>query len=407
MNVCLITFQYPPMIRGGVGSATHRIAKNLATVGVCVHVIAPGPHPLGTIIEPNFESGCVVHRTYPALGAYSSNNPDQLKAVGDYIASLHAEIDFDLFHGMFLIPSGLVAAIAAREIGRPLIVSIRGNDVEVLRYSLIHGGSVKWVLESADLVTSVTPDLLDKAKSVASISQGQAIVNAFDTSLFPTGRLTDLAKEFPYKLRVFAKRFLKAKSRGGPVIGTTGLMRYKKGFHLLLQAFREFLDRHPTALLLLVGDFLGASQRKQMLKMIKSLGIKRQVFITGPAPHSHVPMWMRETDIFAFPSLYEGSPNALIEAMGLGLPIVASDISGVNDVISDGVNGLLVEPNSVDALLNRLLFLSENKGLQTQLGETAKQTIETQFSPIDEVEIWLDMYFSVCRTCFSNTQTAG
>lgn len=118
-------------------------------------------------------------------------------------------------------------------------------------------------------------------------------------------------------------------------------------------------------------------------------------------------MWMREIDIFAFPSLYEGSPNALIEAMGLGLPIVASDISGVNDVISDGVNGLLVEPNSVDALLNRLLFLSENKGLQTQLGETAKQTIETQFSPIDEVETWLDMYFSVCRTCFSDAQTAG
>ena len=98
---------------------------------------------------------------------------------------------------MFLIPSGLVATIAAREVGRPLIVSIRGNDVEVLRYSLIHGGSVKWVLESADLVTSVTPDLLDKAKSIASISQGQAIVNAFDTSLFPEGILTDLAKELP------------------------------------------------------------------------------------------------------------------------------------------------------------------------------------------------------------------
>ena len=126
---------------------------------------------------------------------------------------------------MFLIPSGLVATIAAREVGRPLIVSIRGNDVEVLRYSLIHGGSVKWVLESADLVTSVTPDLLDKAKSIASISQGQAIVNAFDTSLFPEGILTDLAKELPWKLSLFAKRFLKAKSRGGPVIGTTGLMR--------------------------------------------------------------------------------------------------------------------------------------------------------------------------------------
>ncbi len=142
-----------------------------------------------------------------------------------------------------------------------------------------------------------------------------------------------------------------------------------------------------------------------MLKMIKSLGIKRQVFITGPAPHSHVPMWMREIDIFAFPSLYEGSPNALIEAMGLGLPIVASDICGVNDVISDGINGLLVEPNSVDALLNKLLFLSEDKALQTQLSESAKKTIETQFSPIDEVETWLDMYLSVCRTRFSNTQT--
>ena len=406
MKACLITFQYPPMIRGGVGSATYRIGKNLATVGVCVHVIAPGPYTQGTAIEPNFESGCVVHRTHPALGSYGSNNPEQLKAVGDYIVGLHQEINFDLFHGLFLIPAGVVATVVAREVGRPLIVSIRGNDVEVLRYSFIHGGSVKWVLESADLVTSVTSDLLDKAKSIASISRGQTIVNAFDTSLFPNAKLPDLAKELPWKLSVFAKRFLKAKSQGGPVIGTTGLMRYKKGFHILLQAFREFLARHPKAILLLVGDFLGATEKKRVLKMIKSLGIKRNVFVTGPAPHSHVPMWMREIDIFAFPSLYEGSPNALIEAMGLGLPVVASDISGVNDIISDGVNGLLVEPNSVDVLLSKLLLLAEDKAFKVQLGEKAKMTIETQFSPIDEVETWLEMYFSVCRTHSPDIQAA-
>lgn len=395
MNICIITFGYPPMIAGGVGTAVHRIAKNLVQAGVNVHVIAPGTLQIDDRmkpIQPILEEGVFVHRTFPSLKVYAGD-PVELKAVGDYVIKLHKEINFDLLHGVFLIPAGMTAALIARQINLPLIVSIRGNDMEAMPYSPMFLESIRWVLKQASLVTSVTSELLERARLLTDFRKGITIPNVFDPSVFDSLSLQIAVQN--QELQISLDDFLCAKARGGPVIGAVGLIRYKKGYSVLLKAFESILVAYPKAILLVVGDALTPKEKLFWLKQIKEYGLTRHIFLTGRVPHRQVGAWMREMDIFVLPSLYEGSPNALLEAMGCGLPVVASHIDGAVSLIEDHVDGILVSPGSDEDLAQKLNMLIENESLRSQLSKMAKHKIQMHFSPAQETKTWIKAYESV------------
>ena len=177
------------------------------------------------------------------------------------------------------------------------------------------------------------------------------------------------------------------------MIGTSGLIRHKKGFNHLLEAFKDLLVTYPRAHLLLIGGFTSQYDEAITKQEIKYLKLKKKITITGPVPHAHVSAWLKELDIFAFPSLYEGSPNALLEAMGIGLPIVASRIDGIKGVIKDKENGLLVSPGSSEALAQRLEILAQDPQLRQKLATAALKTIEEDFSAERESTTWLDIYY--------------
>ena len=390
MKVCMVTEQYPPGV-GGLGTATQRIARNLAKLGLDIHVIAPGSLSADAPVKPVWDEGVTVHYTYPALGGFFGDLV-QLREIGDYILRLHQDIDFDLFHGLFLVPSGFVGAIAAKMVERPFIASIRGSDIERLSYSPLFLGSIRWVLEQASCVTSVNRDLLEKAKKIATFPKGYVIPNVFDPIVFDSGSLRDLIQDQKWRFRIFVEKFLQAKSRGGPVIGTIGNMRHVKGFGYLLSAFQELLVSYPDASLLLVGDFVEPGKKKQWLQHIKTLGLKKRFFITGSVPHAHVKAWLEEIDIVVLPSLYEGSPNALIEAMGCGRPFVATEVCGVVDIVTHLHEGFLVPPRDAEALTMGILSLLDDEALRRQLSNTAKKKAQNGLSPEKETEAWLEVY---------------
>ena len=393
MTVCLITYQYPPY-PGGVGSAIYRIAKNLAKRDVDIHIIAPGPHQLTDKISPVTEDGVTVHRTFSILSDYHAD-PQSLQVLGDYMTKLHHEQHFDLVHAAFLMPPGFLGAIVAAEIDRPLIVSVRGSDWEVLRYSIQHAANLRWVLERASYVTSVSDDLMQKMRRLVEIKEGKVISNVFDASIFDVRALSELVKDHPDRRQVLAESFFRLKSQGGAVIGTAGFLRPIKGFHILLQAVERVVKTHPDTCLLVVGQFARESYKREMLQQIRDRGLKRHVVFTGYVPHRDVLAWMREMDIFAFPSLHEGSPNALLEAMACGLPIAASRVGGIVDIVEDDRDVLLVPADDVDMLSQKLQQLVRDMELRKRLGRAAKQKVESQFSPARETEIWLDIYHRV------------
>ena len=139
----------------------------------------------------------------------------------------------------------------------------------------------------------------------------------------------------------------------------------------LLEAFRLLLETHPECRLRLVGD---GELRPDMEKLAREKGIADFVEFCGM--QSNVYPYLHDADIFTLPSIYEGNPMTIIEAMGTGLPIVASRVGGIPDMISDGESGLLVEPEP-QSICTDLTRLVEDAALRQRLGLAARKQSQT------------------------------
>ena len=139
----------------------------------------------------------------------------------------------------------------------------------------------------------------------------------------------------------------------------------------LLEAFRLLLETHPECRLRLVGD---GELRPDMEKLAREKGIADFVEFCGM--QSNVYPYLHDADIFTLPSIYEGNPMTIIEAMGTGLPIVASRVGGIPDMISDGESGLLVEPEP-QSICTDLTRLVGDAALRQRLGLAARKQSQT------------------------------
>ena len=133
----------------------------------------------------------------------------------------------------------------------------------------------------------------------------------------------------------------------------------------LLEAFRLLRERYPQCRLRLVGD---GDLREGTEALAREKGIGDAVEFCGM--QSNVYPYLHEADIFTLPSIYEGNPMTIIEAMGTGLPIVASRVGGIPDMVHDGESGLLVEPEP-EAICDALVRLVEDAALRRRLGQAA------------------------------------
>jgi glycosyltransferase involved in cell wall biosynthesis len=110
----------------------------------------------------------------------------------------------------------------------------------------------------------------------------------------------------------------------------------------------------PDARLIIVGD---GEERGYLEELADSFGIRVCVDFVGKVPHKRIPDYMRQADVFVLSSLSEGFPVTVLEAMAYGLPIVATRVGGLPDIIEDGVNGYLVELRNVEEITNKIAML--------------------------------------------------
>ncbi|HRQ23157.1 MAG TPA: glycosyltransferase family 4 protein, partial [Anaerolineales bacterium] len=114
--------------------------------------------------------------------------------------------------------------------------------------------------------------------------------------------------------------------------------------------------------------------------------------ITGQVPRKDLPAYYSLMDVFAHPSLRDGMPNALLEAMACGLPVISTPVGGALDVIQDGKNGVLVNVNDGNALAEKILELLDDPEKRAALGKNARESIIDRFSPEKELQANLDLY---------------
>jgi glycosyltransferase involved in cell wall biosynthesis len=152
-------------------------------------------------------------------------------------------------------------------------------------------------------------------------------------------------------------------------------LRYEKGIDVLLQAWRLVHEQVPEARLLLIGD---GPLQAQLKKLADALGITASVEFAGLK--SDIPEQLHRGTINVLPSRWEGMPNALLEAMACGLACVATRVSGSEDLIQHGFNGLLVETEDYEQMAQALISLLRDARLTHAYGAQARQTIEQHYA---------------------------
>ena len=287
----------------------------------------------------------------------------------------HARAPFDLLHAQYGYPTGLAALETSRRLGLPNVVSIQGGDGHWVGVGCCetHREAMRAVLDHAGA-------LLIGSKSFA----GEVHANhgtPLDRFTVVPGAV-DMVN-FQPRARYFAGQWINAAQ---PVILYHGRVDRRKGALDLLEAFALLRARqHPVALrarLLYAGV---GPDSMEVLGRVNLLGLGHAFTNVGYVPYENAPNVYRAADIFVSPTHSGSFAHTILEAMSAGLPVISCKVTGVVDVIRDGINGLLVPPGNAGALANALARLLDEPLLRLRLSERARREVREQRSSWAEV----------------------
>jgi sugar transferase (PEP-CTERM/EpsH1 system associated) len=179
-----------------------------------------------------------------------------------------------------------------------------------------------------------------------------------------------------------------------PLLGLVARLHRQKGLGDLLTAVAWVRERVPDVRLLLIGE---GELRDELEAQARALGLSGAVIFAGT--RTDVAEIVAALDIFVLPSLWEGTSNAVLEAMAAGLPIVATAVGGTPEVVVDGVTGLLVPPRDPSALAGALVTLLHDADLRHRMGRAGRERVKQYFSLERMVRRTEALYEELLRLC--------
>jgi glycosyltransferase involved in cell wall biosynthesis len=141
----------------------------------------------------------------------------------------------------------------------------------------------------------------------------------------------------------------------------------------LIQAFKLLSGRYGQARMIIVGD---GNEKQSLENLVQGLDIKDKVQFAGAVPHEEVLKYYQQADIFVLPSLNEGMSNVMLEALACGLPIVSTDTGGTKELLTDGLNGLIVRMKDPDDLAEKIEKLILNPNLKQAMSLESRKLAE-------------------------------
>ncbi len=258
-------------------------------------------------------------------------------SIRSFIRNIYKDFKFDVIYSSWAYPDGFAAMKLAALTGKPFIVEALGSDINIYAGTFLRGRIITDVLRSANKVVAASRALKDKMVKlgVAEDKISVAYIGIDHDLLYPMAR--DEARE---RLGMAYR---------GKVILFIGNLVKVKGIQFLLEA-AKILD-HRDWKLVIVGE---GGLEKSIRKMIGRLGLAERVEMAGPSAHDKIPLWINASDLLCLPSLSEGVPNVVLEAMACGVPVVATDVGGTPEIVEDGRTGFLVGPGDAGALAGKI-----------------------------------------------------
>jgi glycosyltransferase involved in cell wall biosynthesis len=382
MHIAILTSSYPRFLGDGTAPFVQSIAEAMVKLGHLVEVVAP----YDLEVKPISPNGVKIHRFRYSLikklhimGHGRSLESDvRLRPLAVLLLPFYLLAAFitlwrvtgrqksDAIYAHWVIPNGPVAVLVAKIRRIPFIVSLHGSDIFLAYKNRLFGYVAHWVFIHASGVTACSPEIKEQAIELGAPKSTELLAWGADPRVF---RPADDRMELRHKLGW----------SDAIVITTLGRLVYKKGFDILIKALPDVIVNYPNLQVIIGGD---GSLLGELKELTKSLGIENSVQFIGRVPWTEVPELLAAANIFVLPSIrdasgnLDGLPTVLLEAMGCGSAIIASDIGGVSLAIRNKENGILVAPGSVNELKQALLVLLGDQTLRNKLGKSARKTIE-------------------------------
>jgi glycosyltransferase involved in cell wall biosynthesis len=367
VKVLFLNYEYPPL-GGGAGVATEAILREWAKdSSIEVHLVTAA---IGGALEHVRVGGEIfVHRL--PIG----KNPERLHSqslrdilvysvktvffLWRFLRLENAKQPFDVTLAFFTIPCGFLAYLVKLIFGVPYVVSLRGADVPGFseKYAMFYRFAkplVRFLWHQAAAVIPNSLGIADLARKTDVKQLMQIIENGVDTDMFHPEP---------------------AKRSAEPIIFlSTSRLTPRKGIHHLVEAFAVAVGKTSASIELhLIGE---GEQRPVLEERVKTLGIADKVKFIGRVEHDRLAGYYQRSHVFVLSSKNEGMSNSALEALASGLPLVVSGTGGMQELVTDGINGYFIDPDNAPAFAEKLVAFAEHPEMLTSLGVESRRLAE-------------------------------
>lgn len=270
---------------------------------------------------------------------------------------------FDIIHshGYF---ADIVSLVACKLLGIPLISTCHGfieNDSNLRIYNMMDKFMLRYFDRILAVSTTIRNELVNNGVKSSKIS---VVQNAIECKY---------NKKELGQFRV-EKRSLISINDNESLIGFVGRLSEEKGVNYLIEAAVMLKQISADFKLVIVGD---GPKKSELICLANSKGLDQEVIFTGF--QNDIEKWLPAFDVFVLPSLTEGTPMALLEAMSTGIPVIASAVGGVPNILENGINGFLVTPGNSNELCEKMALLLSDPILCELIAKEAEKTINEKF----------------------------
>lgn len=259
------------------------------------------------------------------------------------------------------------------ELNIPLVVSLRGSMINIDPFIKPDNETVKkrleYIFNNSQAIHCVSEDIFETAQQFKLDKSKVVIIKpAVDFNFFFQKDIKECSK-----FRIVS----------------TGSLIWIKGYEYALISIKKLIDQNIDCEYHIIGE---GPERQRILYTIQDLGIEKCVFMHGNFCPERVRDQLQTSDVFLLSSLSEGISNAALEAMACGLPVIATNTGGIKEIIDNGENGFLFDPEDTIDLTNIIIELSNDNNLYKNIVKKGKEKIEKNFTLSIEINNWYRLY---------------